>query len=120
MSFGLERIGFRLTNSLACLLWNLPDMCVPTPSHLFAVVYGWKVYHGGEETREHSRSLGTLVILVPLLQDLRGRSTECREALQQPRVRPGANACSPHFRMCWEAILKWHDTILESVWRKLD
>lgn len=64
-----------------------------SPAPPFPVVYGWQVHHGGEETREHSRRLGPLVPLVPLLQDLWGRSPECREALQQPRVSPAKNVC---------------------------
>lgn len=57
-----------------------------SPPLLLPVVHGWQVYHGGEEPGEHPRRLGPLVPLVPLLQDVRGRSPERGEALQQPRV----------------------------------
>lgn len=88
----LERIGFRLRKSLAQLptesSWHMNSL-----SHFFAVVYGWKVYHSGEETREHPWRLGTLVTLVTLFEDMWGRSSERREALQQPRVRPALSTC---------------------------
>lgn len=79
----MRRVG---VGRLGCSAQPAVGAFLTSPPPLSPVVYGRQVHHGGEETGEHSRRLGPLVALVPLLQDLRGRGPERGEALQQPRV----------------------------------
>lgn len=119
-SFGLERIGFRLTNSLAHLLWNLPDIYVPAPiTSLCSGVWLESVSQWGRNRRA-SLEAGDAGHPGPTAPGPAGQERRVQRGSATTPSKAWRQHLLSHFCLCWEAVLECHNTILESVWGKLD